>query len=90
VFDVIATRAKVKGGEDFPGVLGKLMRAGSGRPRALANVAAVVTDQQAENPAAVWLHAVQQTYGDRVSSTGGPFCQGELDVDSLMRRETRA
>ena len=29
--DVLAPRAKVDGGEDFPGVLGQLMRAGTGR-----------------------------------------------------------
>ena len=50
VFDVMAPRAKVEGGEDFPGVLGKLGRAGSGRTLALANVAVVVTDQQVQNP----------------------------------------
>jgi glycine reductase len=49
VFDVMAPRAKLDGGEDFPGVLGALARAGSGRTRALANVAVVVTDQQVEN-----------------------------------------
>ena len=53
VFDVIAPRAKVDGGEDFPGVLGALVRAGSGRTRALANVAVVVTDQQLEGPLAL-------------------------------------
>lgn len=51
VFDVVAPRAKLDGGEDFPGVLGPLARAGSGRTRALAGVAVVVTDQQIENPA---------------------------------------
>jgi glycine reductase len=51
VFDMFAPRAKEHGGEDFPGVLGALVRAGSGRTRALANVAVVVTDQQADNPA---------------------------------------
>ena len=35
-------------GEDFPGVLGALARAGSGRTRALGGVAVVVTDQQIE------------------------------------------
>jgi glycine reductase len=49
VFDVMAPRARLDGGEDFPGVLGALERAGSGRTRALANVAVVVTDQQIEN-----------------------------------------
>jgi sarcosine reductase len=51
VFDVFAPRAKEDGGEDFPGVLGALGRAGSGRTRALAHVAVVVTDQQLDNPA---------------------------------------
>lgn len=46
VLDVMAPRAKLEGGEDFPGVLGKLTRVGSGRTQALANVAVVVTDQQ--------------------------------------------
>src|SRR5262245_1716390 len=48
VFDVFAPRAKTEGSEDFPGVLGALGRAGSGRTRALANVAVVVTDQQSD------------------------------------------
>ena len=51
VFDVFAPRAKEDGAEDFPGVLGALARAGSGRTRALADVAVVVTDQQLDNPA---------------------------------------
>jgi len=45
VFDVMAPRAKLDGGPDFPGVVGTLERAGSGLTRALANVAVVVTDQ---------------------------------------------
>jgi glycine reductase len=45
VFDAVAPRAKLHGGEDFPGVLGALERAGNGRTQALANVAVVVTDQ---------------------------------------------
>jgi glycine reductase len=45
VFDVMAPRAKLDGGVDFPGVLGRLARVGSGRTRALAKVAAVVTDR---------------------------------------------
>ena len=49
VFDVMAPRAKLDGGEDFPGVLGALARAGSGRTVALANVAVVVTDQQLQS-----------------------------------------
>ena len=48
VFDVVAPRAKVDG-EDFPGVLGRLVRAGSGTTLALDGVAVVATDQQAEN-----------------------------------------
>ncbi|HEV8441314.1 MAG TPA: glycine/sarcosine/betaine reductase component B subunit [Methylomirabilota bacterium] len=55
VLDVMAPRAKLDGGEDFPGLLGALARAGSGRTRALAGVAVVVTDQQPENAAALAL-----------------------------------
>jgi len=55
VFDVFAPRAKVEGGPDFPGVLGALDRAGSGRTRALAGVAVVVTDQEARSPATLAL-----------------------------------
>jgi glycine reductase complex component B subunit alpha and beta len=51
VFDVFAPRAREDGGADFPGVLGALGRTGSGRTRALANVAVVVTDQQLDDPA---------------------------------------
>jgi glycine reductase complex component B subunit alpha and beta len=50
VFDVFAPRAKEDGGEDFPGLLGALGRAGSGRTRALGGVAVVVTDQALDNP----------------------------------------
>src|SRR2546428_7037786 len=46
VFDVIAQRAKLDGGEDSPGVLGGVARAGHGRTLALAGVAVVATDQQ--------------------------------------------
>ena len=49
VFDVFAPRAKEHGGEDFPGVVGALARVGSGRTRALADVAVVVTDQQVDS-----------------------------------------
>ena len=49
VFDVIAPRAKADGGEDFPGVLGRVARAGHGRTSALAGVAVVATDQQTDN-----------------------------------------
>src|SRR2546425_10173853 len=49
VFDVIAPRAKLDGGEDFPGVLGRVARAGHGTTLALAGVAVVATDQQTEN-----------------------------------------
>ncbi len=55
VFDVIAPRARLEGGEDFPGVLGALMGVGSGRTQALANVAVVVTDQQLQNPGSLAL-----------------------------------
>src|SRR5262245_490664 len=51
VFDVFAPRAREDGGPDFPGVVGALGRAGSGRTRGLGNVAVVVTDQQLDNPA---------------------------------------
>jgi sarcosine reductase len=50
VFDVVAPRARQEDGTDFPGVLGRLVRVGSGRTRALANVAVVVTDQQLHPP----------------------------------------
>src|SRR5262250_933853 len=46
VFDVFAPRAKEDGGQDFPGVVGTLARVGSGRTRAIGNIAVVVTDQQ--------------------------------------------
>ena len=49
VFDVIAPRAKLDGGEDFPGVLGAMARAGGGRTAALAGVAVVATDQETAN-----------------------------------------
>jgi sarcosine reductase len=49
VLDVIAPRAKLDGGQDFPGVLGGIARAGDGPTAALAGVAVVVTDQQAQN-----------------------------------------
>jgi glycine reductase len=49
VFDVIAPRAKLDGGEDFSGVLGPVARAGDGRTLALAGVAVVATDQQTDN-----------------------------------------
>src|SRR5258705_11746824 len=39
VFDVIAPRAKLDGGEDFPGVLGRVAKTGHGRTVALAGVA---------------------------------------------------
>jgi glycine reductase complex component B subunit alpha and beta len=50
VFDVIAPRARLDG-EDFPGVLGPVGRAGAGRTLALAGVAVVVTDQQSDSVA---------------------------------------
>jgi sarcosine reductase len=49
VFDVVAPRAKLEGGEDFPGVLAPVGRAGEGRTLALSGVAVVVTDQQADS-----------------------------------------
>ena len=49
MFDVIAPRAKLDGGEDFPGVLGKIARVGDGRTVALGGVAVVATDQQTDN-----------------------------------------
>jgi glycine reductase len=48
VFDVIAPRARLDG-EDFPGVLGAVARAGDGRTLALAGVAVVATDQQMDS-----------------------------------------
>jgi sarcosine reductase len=48
VFDVVAPRAKLDGGEDFPGVLGGVARAGHGVTLALDGVAVVTTDQQAD------------------------------------------
>jgi glycine reductase len=48
VFDVVAPRAKPDG-EDFPGVLGGVARAGHGKTLALAGVAVVATDQQTDN-----------------------------------------
>jgi glycine reductase len=50
VFDVVAPRARLDG-EDFPGVLGPVARAGDGRTLALAGVAVVATDQQADSVA---------------------------------------
>ena len=49
VFDAIAPRAKLDGGEDFPGVVGKLARAGSGTTLALDGVAVIATDQETSN-----------------------------------------
>jgi glycine reductase complex component B subunit alpha and beta len=51
ILDVMAPRARLDGGEDFPGVLGAIGRTGSGRTGALGGVAVVVTDQQLQNPA---------------------------------------
>jgi sarcosine reductase len=50
VFDVIAPRARLDG-QDFPGVLGAVARAGGGPTLALAGVAVVVTDQQSDSVA---------------------------------------
>jgi len=49
VFDVVAPRAKLDGGEDFPGVVGGVARAGQGTTLALEGVAVVATDQQTDN-----------------------------------------
>src|SRR2546425_13200121 len=49
VFDVIAPRAKLDGGEDFPGVLGAVATAGHGRALAPAGGAVVATDQQTDS-----------------------------------------
>src|SRR5437870_7502386 len=49
VFDVVAPRAKLDGGEDFPGVVGGVTRAGQGTTLALEGVAVVATDQQTDN-----------------------------------------
>ena len=51
VFDVVAPRAKLEGGEDFPGVLGPIAKAGDGVTLALDGVAVVVTDQQSDSVA---------------------------------------
>ncbi|MBM3218427.1 MAG: hypothetical protein FJZ38_07035 [Candidatus Rokubacteria bacterium] len=51
VFDVIAPRAKLDGGVDFPGVLGPIAKAGHGRTAAIAGVAVVATDQQSDQVA---------------------------------------
>jgi glycine reductase len=53
VLDVVAPRAKLDGGPDFPGLVGGLARVGSGRTLALAGVAVVATDQEIENAAAL-------------------------------------
>jgi glycine reductase len=53
VLDVVAPRAKVDDGKDFPGVLSPLARAGDGATLALGGVAVVVTDQQAQNTGAL-------------------------------------
>jgi glycine reductase complex component B subunit alpha and beta len=55
VVDVMAPRAKVNDGKNFPGVLGQLMRASSGQTRALTGIAVVVTDQQLEHPGSLAL-----------------------------------
>src|SRR5688500_9544529 len=51
VFDVVAPRAKLDGGEDFPGVLTPVAKAGHGVTLALAGVAIVATDQQSDSVA---------------------------------------
>ena len=47
--NVVAPRAKLEGGEDFPGVVGGVARAGQGTTLALEGVAVVATDQQTDN-----------------------------------------
>jgi glycine reductase len=51
VFDVVAPRAKLGGGEDFPGVLGAVAKAGHGVTLALDGVVVVATDQQSDSVA---------------------------------------
>jgi glycine reductase len=60
VFDVVAPRAKLDGGEDFPGVLGGIAKVGHGRTLALDGVAVVATDQQAD-PVAGSLAVIDMT-----------------------------
>ena len=48
VFDVVAPRARLNG-QDFPGVLGGVAKAGDGRTLALSGVAVVATDQQMDS-----------------------------------------
>jgi glycine reductase len=50
VFDVIAPRARLGGG-DYPGVLGEIAKVGHGRTVALDGVAVVATDQQSDSVA---------------------------------------
>src|SRR3989442_2447169 len=49
VLEVVAPRAKLEAGEDFPGVLGGVAKAGHGRTLALGGVAVVATDQQTDS-----------------------------------------
>src|SRR5262245_19847003 len=72
VFDVSAPRAKIEGGEDVPGLVGGLGRVGSGRTRALGNVAVSVTDQQVD--AATTLSVIDMA---GPAATLGPFGQME-------------
>ena len=60
VFDVVAPRAKLEGGEDFPGVLGAVTKSGHGVTLALDGVAVVATDQQAD-PVAGSLTVIDMT-----------------------------
>jgi glycine reductase len=53
VLDVMAPRARLDGGVDFPGVLGPLARVGHGRTLAQRGVAVVLTDQQTSNTGAL-------------------------------------
>ncbi len=95
VFDVFAPRAKEDGGEDFPGVVGALARVGSGRTRAIGNVAVVVTDQQIDpsttltsidmsGPASL-LSPFAQTHNVVISAWAGPGA-GRSDYLAAVRQ----
>lgn len=95
VFDVFAPRAKEDGGEDFPGVVGALARVGSGRTRAIGNVAVVVTDQQIDpsttltsidmsGPAAL-LSPFAQTHNVVISAWAAPGA-GRSDYLAAVRQ----
>jgi glycine reductase complex component B subunit alpha and beta len=69
VFDVIAVRAKLDG-ENYPGVLGNVAKAGNGTTLALEGVAVVVTDQQAD-PVAGSLSVIDMAGPNAAISTFG-------------------